>query len=153
MPNIILERKEVELTDRQLKLVESGWGPEAVENSVVEKITYNSDGLKVKGYIAYPSDNSRKYPCVIWCRGGIGNAGVIDLFNARGIFGQLAGWGYTVLASQYRGNDGGEGKDEFGGDDLNDVLNLINAAEELPSADTGTWGIEGWSRGGIGRAG
>ena len=149
MSNIILKRKEVELAERQLKLVKSGWGNEAVENSVVEKITYKSDGLKVKGYLAYPADTSQRYPVVIWCRGGIGNAGVIDSFNARGMFGQLADWGYVVLAPQYRGNDGGEGKDEFGGGDLNDVLNLTDAAEELAFADTANIGVEGWSRGGM----
>ncbi|MCX7610163.1 MAG: prolyl oligopeptidase family serine peptidase [Ignavibacterium sp.] len=137
------------MTNSQEKMIKSGWGEEVIENSTVEKITYLSDGLKVKGYIAYPKDVEKKYPCVIWCRGGIGNAGAIDSFNARGIFGQLASWGYCVFASQYRGNDGGEGYDNFGGDDLNDILNLIPLANEIPSADTSKWGIEGWSRGGM----
>ena len=105
--------------------------------------------MKVKGYIAYPVDDSKKYPCIIWCRGGIGNKGIIDSFNARGIFGQLASWGYVVLSSQYRGNDGGEGYDEFGGGDLDDITNLIPIAEDIPQADTIKWGIEGWSRGGM----
>ena len=30
-----------------------------------------------------------------------------------------------VVGSQYRGGGGSEGKDEFGGDDLNDVINAI----------------------------
>jgi dipeptidyl aminopeptidase/acylaminoacyl peptidase len=47
------------------------------------------------------------------------------------------------------GNDGGEGHDEFGGDDLNDITNLIPLADEIPQADNNTWGIEGWSRGGM----
>lgn len=149
MSKLILHREPVELNQLQIKMAKSGWGDQAVENSIVEKITYVSAGLKVKGYLAYPSDQTKKYPCVIWCRGGIGNAGAIDGFNARGIFGQLASWGYVVLATQYRGNDGGEGHDEFGGEDVNDVLNLIPAAEELEFADTSIWGIEGWSRGGM----
>jgi dipeptidyl aminopeptidase/acylaminoacyl peptidase len=149
MSKLILERKELELTPMQVKMVKSGWGSDVYENTVVEKITYLSDGLKVKGYIAYPKDDKKKYPCVIWCRGGIGNAGAIDAFNARGIFGQLASWGYVVFSTQYRGNDGSEGKDEFGGEDVNDVLNLIPLAEEIPAADTNIWGIEGWSRGGM----
>jgi dipeptidyl aminopeptidase/acylaminoacyl peptidase len=112
-------------------------------------MTYSSDGLKVKGYLAYPGDTTQKYPCIIWNRGGIGEKGVIDTFTAKGVFGQIASWGYVVFASQYRGNAGGEGKDEFGGDDLNDVLNLIPLAEEIQCADTEKWGIEGWSRGGM----
>lgn len=145
----IIDRKEVELTSIQKKMVKSGWGEETLENTTVEKITYDSDGLKVKGYLAYPKGLSKKLPCVLWCRGGIGNAGAIDSFNAKGIFGQLASWGYVVLSTQYRGNDGSEGKDEFGGDDLNDIINLKEVAKEIDIADTSIWGIEGWSRGGM----
>lgn len=145
----IIDSEEVKLSESQQKMIISGWGSGVIEKTIVEKITYESDGLKVKGYIAYPKDDTHKYPCVIWCRGGIGNAGVIDKFTARGIYGQLASWGYCVFASQYRGNDGGEGNDEFGGDDVKDVLNLIPLAEEIPQANKDIWGIEGWSRGGM----
>ena len=145
----IVERKEIILNDSLTKMVISGWGSEAFENSVVEKITYLSDALKVKGYIAYPKDSSKKYPCVIWNRGGAGSRGAIDEFTARGIYGQIASWGYCVFASQYRGNAGGEGNEELGGKDVNDILNLIPLADEIPLADKTKWGIEGWSRGGM----
>lgn len=145
----MIQREEIKLSDTQSKMISSGWGEEVVDSTIAEKVTYLSDGLKVKGYIAYPKDDSKKYPCVIWNRGGIGNKGAIDQFTARGLFGQIASWGYVVFASQYRGNDGGEGIDEFGGDDVNDVLNLIPLADEIESADTEKWGIEGWSRGGM----
>lgn len=145
----IIYKEKIELSEQQKKMIVSGWGSDALEKSAVEKITYLSDGLKVSGYIAYPKDESKKYPCVIWCRGGVGNAGAIDRFTACAIFGQLASWGYCVFASQYRGNDGGEGHDDFGGDDVNDVLNLIPLAEEIPQANKDVWGIEGWSRGGM----
>lgn len=145
----IIDRKVISLNETQSKMIASGWGEEALNNSVVEKITYLSDGLKVKGFIAYPKNQTKKYPCVIWNRGGAGNRGAIDEFTARGIYGQLASWGYVVFASQYRGNAGGEGKEEFGGKDVNDVLNLIPLAEEIPNADKNKWGIEGWSRGGM----
>ena len=145
----IIDRKVISLNETQSKMIASGWGEEALNNSVVEKITYLSDGLKVKGFIAYPKNQTKKYPCVIWNRGGAGNRGAIDAFTARGIYGQLASWGYVVFASQYRGNAGGEGKEEFGGKDVNDVLNLIPLAEEIPNADKNKWGIEGWSRGGM----
>jgi len=147
--SIILNRIKIELNESQNKMIASGWGQEVLDSTITEKIIYLSDDLKVKGYIAYPLDKSKKYPCVIWNRGGIGNKGAIDSFTARGIFGQLASWGYVVLASQYRGNDGGEGMDEFGGNDVNDVLNLIPLADEIENADSTRWGIEGWSRGGM----
>ena len=147
--SFILERKLIELKELQLKMLASSWGKDSIDGTVVESITYISDGLKVKGYVAYPADTSKKYPCVIWNRGGIGEKGVIDSYTARGLFGQIASWGYVVFASQYRGNAGGEGKDEFGGDDVNDVLNLIPLANGLEFTDTEKWGIEGWSRGGM----
>jgi dipeptidyl aminopeptidase/acylaminoacyl peptidase len=148
MSDKIIDRNRIDLKETQIKMIRSGWGDGAVDDAEVEKIDYISDGLKVKGYLAYPSEDG-KYPCIIWCRGGIGNAGIIDAFNAKGIFGQLASWGYVVFAPQYRGNDGGEGEDEFGGNDVNDIINLIPLADEIPQADNSLWGIEGWSRGGM----
>ena len=147
--SLLINREIIELNPSQNKLVESGWGTDSLNNSIVEKITYISDGLKVKGYLAYPKNPTGKYPCIIWNRGGYGDNGAIDSFTAKGIFGQLASWGYVVFASQYRGNAGGEGKDEFGGEDVNDVLNLMPLAEEIYFADSEKWGIEGWSRGGM----
>lgn len=146
----ILEREKIELNDFQTRMIKSGWGEEVVNNSVVEKITYLSDGLKVKGYAAYPKNlEEKKYPCIIWNRGGYEESGAIDAFNARGIYGQIASWGFVVFASQYRGNSGGEGKEMLGGDDVNDILNLIPLANDFPQADSNIWGIEGWSRGGM----
>ncbi|MDP4197932.1 MAG: prolyl oligopeptidase family serine peptidase [Bacteroidota bacterium] len=148
---MILDRKEIILSSAQLKMLKSAWGDESIDNSKVEKITYLSDGLKVKGFIAQPLDrpDNKKLPCVIWNRGGFQNQGAIDDFTGRGLFGQIASWGYAVFASQYRGNAGGEGKDEFGGSDVNDILNLIPLADEVPFADKTLWAMEGWSRGGM----
>jgi dipeptidyl aminopeptidase/acylaminoacyl peptidase len=145
----IIFREVIELNDAQNRMVQSGWGKNALNKTVVERMTYISEGLKVNGYVAYPKDSSKKYPCIIWNRGGIGEKGIIDAFTAKGIFGQMASWDYVVFASQYRGNAGGEGKDEFGGEDVNDVLNLIPLAAEFEITDTDKWGIEGWSRGGM----
>ncbi len=146
----ILDREEIKLTEGQNKMIISGWGKEAFENSTVEKIVYLSVGLKIKGYIAYPKNsNGMKFPCIIWNRGGYKENGAIDNFTARGMFGLMASWGYVVFASQYRGSDGSEGEDELGGADVDDVLNLIPLADELSFTDTKRWGIEGWSRGGM----
>lgn len=146
---MIIDRKLVELNEIQKKILNSGWKMSTGISPIVEKITYLSDGLRVKGYLAYPENTNKRYPCIIWCRGGFGNKGSLDDFYAQGILGQLASWGYVVFETQYRGNDGGEGKDEFGGRDLNDVLNLIPLADDIEFADKDNWGIEGWSRGGM----
>lgn len=148
----IIDRKRIDLSETQNRMLRSAWGHDAIDNSTVEKITYISDGLKVKGFIALPAgkhSDTPSFPCIIWNRGGFGDRGALDDFTARGLLGQIAGWGYVVLASQYRGNMGGEGQDEFGGADVNDILNLIPLAEGIPQADRNIWGIEGWSRGGM----
>ncbi len=145
---MLLKKEEIKLNKTQEKMIKSGWGENICEGTKTELITYLSDGLKVKGYVAYPVKEG-KYPCIVWCRGGVGNSGAIDEFNARGMFGKIAEKGYVVFAPQYRGNLGGEGYDEFGGKDLNDIFNITKIANEFNGADTNIWGIEGWSRGGL----
>ncbi len=151
MSSNIIDREQLVLNETQIKMIVSGWGQEVLHYSIVEKITYMSDGYKIKGYLAYPKQipAGKKIPLIIWNRGGYRDKGAIDRFTARGMFGQSACWGYAVLASQYRGNDGGEGKEELGGWDINDIKNLFPVAEELNFVDTANTGIEGWSRGGM----
>jgi len=115
---------------------------------IIEKITYLSDGLKVKGYLVTPQKKGI-YPCIIYNRGGNKEFGKLNDFKAVFILARVASWGYTVVASQYRGNNGGEGKEEFGGKDVDDVLNLIPLFKNVKNTDTSKMGIYGWSRGGM----
>ena len=112
------------------------------------RITYLSDGLKVKGYLAVPTTTG-KYPCVIFNRGGNREFSAITDEGFFRMLGKLAASGYVIVASQYRGNSGGEGKEEFGGKDLNDVLNLIPLLSNMSQTDTSRIGMFGWSRGGM----
>ena len=114
----------------------------------IEKITYLSDGLKVKGYLIRPKKKG-KYPCIIYNRGGNKEFGKLNAKKAVYNLARVASWGYIVAASQYRGNDGGEGKEEFGGNDVNDVLNLIPLFNNIQYSDTTRMGVYGWSRGGM----
>jgi dipeptidyl aminopeptidase/acylaminoacyl peptidase len=112
------------------------------------KMKYLSDGLKVVGFILAPKARKRKFPVLIYNRGGnrefssISKEGLIYLAY-------LASNGYVVLASQYRGNDGGEGQESFGGSDVNDVLNLIPLAKSLKFSDADKIVMLGFSRGGM----
>ena len=112
------------------------------------KISYLSDGLKVTAYMVTPKAEG-KYPCIISNRGGNRDFGQWSDLSVAYFLGKMSSWGYVVIASQYRGNDGGEGLEEFGGKDVNDVLNLVHTLKEIPSADTDRIGIEGGSRGGM----
>ena len=111
-------------------------------------ITYLSDGLKVNGLMVKPK-KSGKYPCIIYNRGGNRNFGQLLVAHAATTLGELANEGYVVIASNYRGNGGSEGQEQFGGDDVNDVVNLIDALQEIEEADTDKIGMYGWSRGGM----
>jgi len=115
----------------------------------LSKIAYLSAGLKVKGYLLEPKQTG-KFPCVIYNRGGNRDDGMVDDSGliVRGLI-DICAAGYVVVASQYRGNDGGEGVEEFGGKDVQDVLNLLPLLSRLPKADTSRIGMFGWSRGGM----
>lgn len=115
------------------------------------KITYLSDGLHIAGFIIQPSHIPihKKLPAVIYCRGGSNNDGRITVMSIMNNMHFLAQQGYVVLASQYRGNDGGQGKDELGGSDVNDVLNLMNVARSIEYVDIENVFLYGVSRGGM----
>lgn len=114
----------------------------------ISRITYLSDGLKVKGYMAVPTAKG-PFPSVVFCRGGNRHIGPLDDGAILRYLANMASWGYVVVGTAYRGNDGGEGKEEFGGADVNDVLNLIPLLAQVPEADTSRIGIFGGSRGGL----
>lgn len=120
----------------------------AIDSVNFYRITYLSDGLKVKGYLAMPKKEGM-YPVVIYNRGGNQEFGKITDESFVQALAVLSSHGYIIAASQYRGNDGGEGKEEFGGKDVNDVLNLIPLLGSIKQADTSRIGMFGWSRGGM----
>lgn len=112
------------------------------------EITYLSDGLKVNGFMMKPKKEG-KYPCIIYNRGGNREFGALTTRRMLGILGQIANEGYIIIASQYRGNGGSEGQEEFGGKEVNDIINLTAVLTEIEGADTDRIGMYGWSRGGM----
>ncbi len=119
-----------------------------IDSIEVYVITYLSDGLKINGLLVKPKA-AGNYPCVIFNRGGNQNFGSLTVGHALLTMGQLAKEGYVVIASQYRGNARSEGKEEFGGSDVNDVTILPSVLNEVEGADTTRIGMYGWSRGGM----
>jgi len=120
----------------------------AVQSLHMEAITYLSDGLKVKGMIALPSGPG-PFPAIIFNRGGNREFAGLDprLFAAMtALFVQA---GYAVVGSDYRGNGGGEGREEFGSADVDDVLALIPLLRREPRVDGKRIGVYGSSRGGL----
>jgi len=121
---------------------------EYIDSLSVSKIRYLSDNLKVNGYIVQPKKKGQ-YPCVIWNRGGVKEYGALNMIRVLAMLGKLAKEGFVVIATQYRGNGGSEGQEEYGGAEINDVLNLIKVLEDIPNADTSKIGMFGGSRGGM----
>lgn len=111
-------------------------------------ITYMSDGLKIKGYIAKPKKEG-VYPVIIYNRGGNRDFGALNVFRATYVMGTMASWGYVVVGSNYRGGGGSEGMEEFGGKEVNDIRNLIPLLSHEKMADTSRMGLYGGSRGGM----
>lgn len=108
------------------------------------RLTYISQGLQVKGYLAVP-DAAMPVPGLIYCRGGIRKVGMV---RKRRIF-SMARRGYAVFAPFYRGNEGGEGREDFGGEDRFDVHHAITLMQSLPEVQSGPIPLIGFSRGAL----
>lgn len=122
---------------------------ENVADAEFLSITYLSDGLAVKGIIGKPKKVEGKLPIIIYLRGGSDDTCKMTLQTLKDKFYFWVKQGYLVIASQYRGVDGGQGKDELGGADCTDVRNLFQVIKELPYADANTIYMLGHSRGGM----
>lgn len=118
------------------------------ENVESYRLRYLSDGLEVVGFLIKPRQGDR-YPAVILNRGGQLEFAKIDTATLKYLSHLVSVENYVVVASQYRGNDGGEGREEFGGSDVNDVLNLIPMLESLPFVNPDKIAMLGYSRGGM----
>ncbi len=109
-------------------------------------ITYKSGAQLVNGIVIEPKDKG-VFPVVIFNRGG--NKVVGKAAKAQTLFAmvytttQLAAEGHVIVGSCYREND------EFGGEDLQDVLILTETITEIEKADPQRIGMFGWSRGGM----
>lgn len=126
--------------------------------------TYDSAGYEVRGIAILPkskdtnvkgTNSTKKNKVVIFNRGG--NNSRKHTLNFSSLFRYhfpLAEQGYIVISSQYRGAEVWRnydpklhGKDEFGGRDVEDVLNLEPIIKGIPSAQSDRLAMFGWSRG------
>jgi len=125
------------------------------------EITYASDGLPVRGLLIKPkAPGTRKWPAIIFNRGGNGDLGRIT-DNGQPCGGMtntscldvadlylLAKAGFVVIASDYRYQGATAKRDEWGGVEVDDVLNLVPALKSLDYVDPERLYMLGLSRGG-----
>lgn len=111
----------------------------AIELSVV---TYHANGLHIKGLLAEPK-GEELYDGFLYLRGGIKNVGKVR--PSRIV--QFACEGFIVFAPFYRGNQGGDGNEDFAGEDRQDAFAAFALLQE--HARVKRVHIFGFSRGGV----
>lgn len=107
-------------------------------------VTYWSYGLKIKGLLAEPKQEGT-YDGLLYLRGGIKNVGMVRVGRVI----QFASEGFVVMAPFYRGNQGGEGNEDFAGDDRYDAISALQILENHPAVAKGRIHAFGFSRGGV----
>lgn len=120
----------------------------AVTTDLCLQVLYASGGVRVCGYVVLPSRDTSPRATILFARGGSRDYGPITPLTLLD-FMKLAEAGYVVVASQYRGGPGSEGRDEFGGGDLHDLLNLVSVSRSLGDVDPRKVFLLGVSRGGM----
>ncbi|ETP70558.1 alpha/beta hydrolase family protein [Planococcus glaciei] len=105
------------------------------------EIVYWSDGLRVKGLLAEPKE-AGDWSGILYLRGGIQSIGMVR--PAR--IAQFAAQGFVVFAPYYRGNRGGEGRDEFAGADRWDAVHAVDVLKQFSNEKVH---VLAFSRGGI----
>ncbi|ARD47402.1 alpha/beta hydrolase [Sporosarcina sp. P37] len=132
----------VEQTDGQI--IRRKEYPSPNPHVTLEEVTYYSDGLLVKGMLASPKAEGL-YDGLLYLRGGIQHVGMVR--PAR--IAQFASHGLVVFAPYYRGNRGGEGKDEFAGEDRNDAITGVEVLKQQQAVNSDRIHLFSFSRGGI----
>lgn len=107
-------------------------------------VTYVCNGLKIKGLLAEPKQ-SGCYDGFLYLRGGIKNVGMVRV----GRIIQFASEGFVVMAPFYRGNQGGEGNEDFAGEDRYDALAALDLLSAHPKVNKNRIHVFGFSRGGV----
>jgi dipeptidyl aminopeptidase/acylaminoacyl peptidase len=117
-----------------------------VKGTSLERVTYASDGLAVVALVYRPATPSGKLPTVIYNRGGY--TAVDTPEQLQPFFETLGKAGFAVIAPMLRESYGAPGKDEVGGADLRDLMNVVALAQNL-GFDPDALFLLGESRGGM----
>ena len=138
----------VKLTDVEKYATKDEYVAACDSRYVLEKVRYRSDGLAVIAYFYHPrKSEGTKRPVIVFNRGSYVRADIAP--ELLPMFHRLANAGFSVVAPMYRGSDGGEGRDEMGGADVNDLMNIFPVLSQLDSLDTRNVFLYGESRGGM----
>ena len=133
--------------------------PENIQKLVKNKpdiqvisIIYKSKDLLIHGFIYKKINLKENSPVVIYCRGGnnnktmkIGEIVPGSVFN-KPIFNMIQK-NIIVFVSNLRGSSRSQGEDEFGGKDVDDIINLYPIIKKYKISNENKISLFGWSRG------
>lgn len=121
---------------------------ELAESCSSYEFLYEVDNCEVLGYISIPNDCTKEnpYKVMVYNRGGNSKLGTVDGEETAGM---CKGLNRIIIASKYRGSEGCTGIDCFGGDDLHDVIKLIDYCEKFEFVNMDDLCVAGVSRGGM----
>lgn len=149
-PQVINSIQEMATLPDVISMKEIVTGIEEIDQGAISyELQYLSDGYVVVGYVAAPRDYLERpepYPVLVANRGGQADFAAIDSYSPAKIAMQFDA---IILMSQYRETRDGTGKDEFGGDDVHDVIKLMDFIELCTFADKDHMVMLGSSRGSI----
>jgi dipeptidyl aminopeptidase/acylaminoacyl peptidase len=113
----------------------------------LEQFSYPSEGITVGAYLYRARAPGGKQPVIVFNRGSFvwpnGFAGEMLVMAHR-----YASAGFIVVAPHYRGSNGWAGRDEIGGGDLRDLMNISGELRHIAGADPSRVFLAGESRGG-----
>lgn len=110
---------------------------------------YESDGLNIEAYLSAPKElleGESPSECLIYNHGGNRDYGALGEVDTTFYAYQCQ---TVCVASNYRGCGKSDGTDTFGGQDVDDVINLIDLCEKMPFIDKNRINMYGVSRGGM----
>lgn len=120
---------------------------EILEDIITYQVLYSVDDCTVSAFISLPKDYETKdYPLVIYNRGGNGNFSALTAESGAVYAHSL---NCVVIASNYRETTPGNGTDEFGGKDVNDVVFWMDIVPKLEFIEKDSVYMIGESRGGM----
>jgi dipeptidyl aminopeptidase/acylaminoacyl peptidase len=118
-------------------------------NLEVLDLRYSSGGIEVPGILIRPKELAdRRWPAIVYNRGGTGDFGRLDHISIVEML-LLAKSGFVLIASDYRFHGASARQDQWGGADVDDVLNVVVAVRALPYVDAARVFMLGQSRGGM----
>ena len=140
--------KSEDLTNKQEELINKNMDVEVIN------IWYKSGYLNIHGFIFKKKYLREEVPVILYCRGGRnyktyskGELKPTYFYNNKGLLELVREGKVIVFASNYRGSSLSDGVDEYGGDDINDIINMYPIIKKYKFANHKRVCVYGWSRG------